>query len=268
MVGLFSYNYYKKYKSDELKQTALKVIESNPIFSMYNFDMEVSNDNLKIKGIVPYKQYKLILLKNLQNIKGVKSIKDEIIVKNDIPNPYQTQSNIAYLLKGYQLNKNSSLDFKFDFDTLTLIGDLDSLKTKKKLLKELKNIKGVKHIIDKTKITFPNISKEIYFAKGKYKLTRIQKEKLQNFTDEIKNISSDYTIIIKAYSDMIGSKKKNEQLTKNRAKSIINYLKEHNFKNISSSIILSPPPGIDAKKEPDKARMIKIYIKEKTDDKL
>jgi hypothetical protein len=65
---------------------------------------------------------------------------------------------------------------------------------------------------------------------------------------------------------MIGNMKTNRELARKRIESIKKYLlQDANLKNkIETMIFNTPPPGIDAKKEPKKARVIILKVKKET----
>ncbi len=268
LVAYLGYRFYNNYIDETLQKKIETRIENTPQLSPYRIDVNVEDKIATIKGRVPFVYHKKLLDKELSNIKELQTLNNEVQVTPTLTDPMQVSANIAYLIKGVNLSTKANISYDFDYNKLTLKGYVTDKKIKEKLLQELHKIEGISAIEDNVTIKIAPVSKTVFFDTASTKLNENNTKKLNAI---IKYLKSDKNIVVtlNAYSDMIGDTATNRALAKKRIESIRRYLLEDaNVQNkIIYSIFDTPPPGIDATKEPKKARAIILTLKQdKSDD--
>ena len=265
LVAYGSYSYYKSYTNTQLQQKIETRLDSIPSLMLYKIQTEVDDGVVTLKGVVPFEYHKHLAQQSLQNIKDIKEIHNDLKVVPTLQDPMQVSSNIAYLLDGLNTQEGVGITYTYDYNTLTLNGSVFNPSQKEQILEKIKKIEEIKNIKDNIKVIPPKLSETLYFKKNKTQLTQELKKQLTHFAISLSHLDTSYPLKITLYSDTLGSPKKNEQLSKKRLQNIKDFLqKELQVKNdIITSIKNTPPPGIDAKKYPYKARCATISLIDK-----
>lgn len=266
LLIFFSNYFYNSYRDASLENSANTVLHNAPQLTSYRIDVKADDATLELSGSLPFTYHKQLASKLVSKITGVRGVKNNIIVVNSFQDPMQISANIAYLLAGFNAQKGVHLNYKYDFTTLTLEGSLPNTQIKQKVLKELKKIEGIKNIHDDTNITPPPLNESIYFQRAKTTLDSVTQAKLIHIISQLKNSDKNQTILLTSYSDMIGTIEKNRRLSNKRVANVIAYLQD--IGKISQKIVsvtkISAPEGVDAKKEPQKARCMTITYNKET----
>ena len=264
LSGYLGFSFYKSYQDKQLKEKIVTEIEHTPQLLPFKIDVTVEDGIATIKGVVPFNYHKELLDKQLHSLKELRELKNQLQVIPTLTDPMQVSANISYLLKGINLDKDTNINYNFDYNKLTLEGVISSRTKRKELLKALKNIQGVKEIHDNLKITLPKIESEIYFQQSATTLDTNTKDRLQKISTIIKQNKITNPIELKAYSDMIGNTEKNHELAQKRVQAIVDFLHHNGIENqILTEIYDTPPPGIDPKENPKKARQIHLKLLDK-----
>ncbi len=266
-LAWLSYLFYQNYKDEALTKQVQTLLQKTPSLTSFKIDVDVNDGVTTLKGSVPFQYHKNEAQKLLKNIQETKDIHNDIIVIPTLTDPMQVSSNVAYLLRGVNLNNNTNLTYTFDYNTLTLRGIFQNYKIKKKVLQEIGKIQGIQTVQDETKIVTPPFKDlNIYFDTASSRLNSNTQAELLKTSKIIQTLDNNTTIELKAYSDMIGNINLNRELAKKRVQNIENFLKRQGAlsNTIVSQIFETPPPGIDAQKEPKKARQIILTLQSKS----
>ncbi len=262
-----SYLFYQDYKDETLAKQIQILLQETPSLTSFRIDVDVDDAVATLKGSVPFEYYKNKTQKLLKSIQGVKDIHNDIIIIATLTDPMQVSSNIAYLIRGVNLNNNTNLTYSFDYNTLTLKGNFKDYKIKKRVLQEISRIQGVQTLQDETKMLIPPFKDvNIYFDTASSALDSSTQAELLKASQAIQGLDNNTTIKLSAYSDMIGNINLNRKLAKKRVQNIENFLRKQGAlsNTVISQIFETPPPGIDAQKEPNKARKITLTLQNKS----
>jgi hypothetical protein len=263
-----AYIYYKDYQDDKLTTKLQTLLHNTPALNAYNIKVTAHNGRVTLNGALPFVYHKELAQKLVDSTAGVTSLDNELIVRPTLVDPMQVSSQIAYLLFGLNSDKETNLTYKFDYNTLILKGTLKDTKTKEYLLNILHKMLGIKKIVDHTNIAPPAINTAINFSKASSRLSTMAKATLQKIAQQLQERNITVPLLIQAYSDMIGAQEANRNLNMKRVASIKTFLQQQNLHNtIKEEIFNTPPPNIDVKKEPQKARVVMIKLQEKSKEK-
>jgi len=261
LVAYLSYLFYQDYKDEELQRKISSLIQHTPQLLPFKIDVEVKNGLATIRGMVPFAYHKELLEKKLKEIKQTNNINNNLQIVPTLTDPMQVSANIAYLLKGINLDPQTNINYTFDYNKLTLFGKTSSNTKKEQILQALKEIKGIQTLEEKIKISIPKINLKIYFERSATTLNNKTKDQLRKIANLLKQNNITKTLKLQAYSDMIGSKAKNRALAQMRIESIIEFLQQEGLTNkIETAIFDNPPPGVDPKIDPSKARQIRVTL--------
>ncbi|WP_428739020.1 BON domain-containing protein [Sulfurimonas sp.] len=252
---------YKSYLQEELLNKINTKLYKTPSLTSFRLSANIYNNGIVIlHGEVPFAYHKQLAQTTLEDIQEIKEIKNEIVIVNTLQDPVQISSNIAYLLKGFNTQQGVNVTYKFDYNTLTLQGNVWNNSLKQDLLKQLREISFIKKIEDKIEILPPKIDTKIYFEKGLTHLNTTSQTKLISLVTLLKNVDTSCEIVLTSYSDQIGTLQRNRVLSHQRLSNIENFLK--NQGGLQNNFILitkdTPPIGINAALEPQKARTVII----------
>jgi len=264
LVGYLGYITYNDYRNEKYKTEILSQIEATPALSPFRIDIDVNDGVATLKGSVPFSYHKELLEKTLTQLHLPLKIDNALKVLPTLTDPMQVSANIAYLIKGFNINNASNVRYDFDYNTLKLSGEAKNKRAKEKLLAALSEIKGIKSIEDHIEIPKASFHERIYFDTADTTLNADAKEKLLQLVKTLHDTKSSAAIVIHAYSDMIGDEQKNAELAKKRVGAIQSFLQNNNITNtIQTEIYNHPPQGVDAKENPKEARSIEISLQEK-----
>jgi len=265
IIGFVLYEAYQNYIDKQIEKSIQTKLHNSPVLRPFAIDVTVDDKVAILRGELPFSYYKELAEKKSSQVENLKELHNEIFIKKAALDPLQVSTHIAYLIKGFNLAHNVALDYNFDFDkqTLTLQGSLPTRQQKQELLSELQKIEGIREIQDHITLSLPKIDAKIYFQKGASRLTPLAQKELISIIEKLKPLPSDYTLILESFSDTLGSKETNRKLAKKRLENIQQFLQVqgalHN--TIETKIYDAPPPGVNAKENPDLARRIDITLK-------
>ncbi|SFV55659.1 hypothetical protein MNB_SM-7-608 [hydrothermal vent metagenome] len=267
LLFYISYIFYEDSVDKNLQESIYSRIEATPQLLPFKITVNVDDKVATIKGRLPFEYHKKLLQKELQSISGLQAIHNKVVVVPTLTDPMQVSANIAYLIKGVNLEKMSNITYNFDYSTLTLHGSLANKQIKDKLLNALGKIKGIEKIKENITIEKPDIATNFYFQKGTVTLNNETKQVLLQVIKRLKENQITAPLKLNAYSDMVGSKTFNAELAKKRVQNIQSFLKENGIANpIESQIFDTPPPNVDATKDPKEARRITLTLKKSRSD--
>lgn len=265
------YGYYEHYKTDKLLTEINTALYQTPQLTTYRLKASLEDEKIILQGEVPFAYHKKLATTISQKLENEYKIQNKIIVLNAFKDPMQTSANIAYLLAGLNTNTGIHLNYSYDFTTLTLQGSVWDKQRKESVLSEFAKLQGIQSIKDTIAIQAPTLKTRIYFGKTLTTLTPASQTKLIEAIRVLKNLNNDITISISSYSDQIGSPQHNKELSLERIQNVVAYLQNQgNIKNkVHTYIYDTPPKGINASSEPQKARCIIIdYAKKETHVRL
>jgi outer membrane protein OmpA-like peptidoglycan-associated protein len=260
LILFFAYKSYEEYVDEELQEQIVSQIHEVPALSPFAIKVTVEDKNATLFGKVPFAYHKQLAKESVANIKGLSALNNEIEVVPTLTDPMQLSAQIAYLIKGVNLATKSNVSYNFDYQNLRLFGTMDSLEKKEKLLQELHTMQGIKSIKDDIVIASPKIETDIYFKKASSQLSKTAKEKLLKITNTLNTHDYPVKLQLNAYSDMLGSKKKNAALAQKRLDTIASFLKQNtkHTPSLKLQVLHQAPDGIDPLKNPDMARCVSI----------
>jgi outer membrane protein OmpA-like peptidoglycan-associated protein len=253
--------YYKNYLNDALMNEINTKLYKTASLTSFRLSSKVYDGGVVVlQGEVPFLYHKKLAGSIANDTEGVKKIENEIVVVNTLQDPMQISANIAYLLKGFNLQNGVNITYTFDYETLILKGNVWNKTLKQTLLEKLKELRFINKIEDKIKILPPKIDTKIYFEKASVHLSTKAQTKLVTLLTLLKNVDSSYTLTLTSYSDQIGTVERNRILSKQRLSSIETFLKNQGeLKNKIQLIIQDTPPNdVDVTKNPEKARTVII----------
>jgi len=258
----FVYKTYENYIDEKLQEEIAHKITTTPALSAFAITVDVEDKHANLKGRVPFEYHKELAYKEAKKIQGLKDITNNIEVIPTLTDPMQVSAQIAYLIKGMNLATANNVSYTFDYQNLHLFGTMDSIKQKEALLHELHSIQGIKKIEDDIIVTPLNINTNLYFEKASKELSATAKKELLSLVQKLQKREQKPTLILNAYSDMIGSQATNKALAQKRIDNIIAFLHAYiPSLAIESHIYHTPPPGVDPKKDPDLARCVTLMNK-------
>ena len=266
LISWGAYSYYNSYQNETLTRTANEKLYKTSNLTTFRLSVDIKDAVATLRGEVPFDYHKRLAAQVIQKIEGIKKIENEIIVLPTLNDPSQISSNIAYYLKGFNAQKGVSLHYDYNYEKLILLGYTANILQKEQVLKVLKAIKGIKTVEDRTLVVLPVLNETIYFERGFTSLSKHEKLKLTKVIEQLHKSGANRSLILNAYTDLIGLSTKNNILPQKRMKSIVKFL--HKNGNISNTIVTNDtkqaPKGVNPKKEPNKTRCVTIsYIKEK-----
>ena len=270
LLSWIAYSYYTSYQNKTLTKTASKQLYHTPALTTYRLDVGVKDGTATLKGEVPYSYHKNLADKTVRSIEGIEELKNEIIVVPTLSDPTQINLHIAYLLKGFNLQKGVSLHYNYDYETLTLLGHTLTQEQKGALLQELHKIEGLKSIQDQIVVTPVFKDTTIYFERGVSSLSITAQDKLVKIIKVLSSAGNDVSLVLKSYTDLIGSSQDNDTLAQKRMNTILAFLQvKGKIQNkITTHNTNQVPEGVDPLKEPEKARCVSISYKKENSDSI
>ena len=262
LVGLLSWRWYENYLDKKLLNNINTTLYKTPQLTIYRIEAFSKDDNIVLKGEVPTNYHKTLASDVIKKLKTDKTVKNQLIVIKKLETPDEINSKISYVLAG--LNTQECLDIKYNYKhpKLTLFGDSCDIKHKNDALNLIKSTTNIKDIQDKIKIIHPDINETIYFARASYKIDEKQKIKLIELSKKLKKLDENATLVITGYSDKKGTLKSRKNVSKKRALSVANIIKNNLLIKQKIKIVANgnSPTNIDANKSPAKARCSIITV--------
>lgn len=259
IIALISWAFYKELKETALNKKVATLLYKTPQLTSYRINTTVDDGVVTLIGQVPFEYHKQLASEIVSHVEDIKSIKNNLIVLPTLDDPMQISSNISYLLKGFNSFDGINVTYSYAYPSLTLLGSVWNAKRKDEIVSILKNIKGVKTIIDNIKIEPPYINESIYFNEGSAKISPKYNAKLLKLITLLTQLDSNFVLQIDGYSDEHGSKEVKEYIANLRAQSVANYLKQNGTfeQTLEVKSNINPPEGLT----PEQARHVHITIK-------
>jgi hypothetical protein len=237
---------YRSSVEDSILKRVQQTLYKTPQLTSYRISSNFEGDDLVIKGEVPSLYHKKLAYEKIKGHDGIKNIKNNLIVVDFEDTPMQIDSNIFYLIKGFNLSHDTLLNYNYNYPSLSVKGVVHKRELKQILMGELKKIKGIKTIEDKIKVippkvikpkvvALPKIDTRVYFKSGSSKIEADQKRKLDSLVVLLRTLDHNLTISVSGSCDSIGSKELNEKIASKRAKAVCFYLKD--IAKISQTVI-------------------------------
>lgn len=258
------YFYYMDYHDKYVSQKAMQLFEKTPQLTLFKIQANTKNDTTTLSGIVPSLYHKNLASNVLKNSSNIQKISNELIVVDVLQDPMQISANIAYLLRGLNAQDGVNLTYSYDYNLLSIKGEVWNEVLKQDMIKEIEKMALVAETKYEINILPPKLYKRIYFDKSLTELTPFAQAELIKALAILKNLDSSFDVIVSAYSDQIGSTERNKLLSKARISNVIKFLQQQGGirNNFISLIYDTPPEGINLQKEPEKARCVVISYKE------
>ncbi len=262
------FSYYTSYKDEILTQKVTKQLTQTPQLVAYKFEVLTEDSTVTLKGVVPFEYHKNLAQTLLENITDIKEIHNELLVNDSLQDPMQISSNIAYLLRGLNTLEDVALTYTYDYSVLKIQGSVPNTKTLQKVKKEIQNIQNIQNVHYEVSITPPPLNATVYFDKSSTQLSVEAQKTLFKAAKIVQKLDPQYKIKLTAYSDTLGSATKNYHLSQQRVKNVVDFLQNVATirREFVSLIKNTPPDDVDAIKEPDKARCIRITYTKKEDN--
>ncbi|QSZ41378.1 OmpA family protein [Sulfurimonas aquatica] len=265
-----AYAMYNNYQNDALQSQANELLYKTPQLTSFRINANLKDEQFTLSGEVPFSYHKQLAQKLLTGIDGIQEVKNNIIVTSGLKDPMQISANINYLLSGLNTQEGINIDYYYDYDNVTLIGNVWSSNYKDKVLNAIQKIDAQMSIKDEIKVVPPKLDKSIYFDKGSSSLTKEAHTSLIEIIILLEKLKGDGLITITSYSDLIGSVKRNRELSEQRTRNILNYLQEEG--KLKNEFLLinkeTPPEGVDPSVDPEKARCVIISYKKGINDSI
>jgi len=258
--------FYNEHLDNSLTTKINTTLYKTQLLTTYRLNAVSKDGIVTLRGEVPKQYHKALALNAINSLAGVKKIDNEIVVVQDIPDPMQVSSNVAYLISGLNVDKGVNITYKLDFDTLFIEGSVWDTKRQEIVLHKLKTIQGVKTLHNNISVETPHIKAFLYFGNNRTKLTQLHHTKLIELITLLKELDNRIEIVITSYSDLVGNYKKNQRLLSQRAENIAQYMKNQGklSQNIVINILEEAPEGVIAIENPDKARCVIINYRKKS----
>lgn len=257
------YTYYEEHLEQRTSQKAMELLNHTAQLTLFKIQANTHNNITTLSGSVPSLYHKDLASKLLKTVPEIDKISNELLVVDTLKDPMQISANIAYLIRGLNMQDGINLTYMYDYNLLTIKGEVWNTTLKQKVINEIEKENFSKKTNFEIDILAPKIDSNIFFEKDSTQLTLLAQTELIKTLEILKNIDSSYDIILSSYSDQIGSISGNRTLSKKRIVKVQKFLQEQGkiTNNFSTFIYDTAPKDIDAQKEPQKARCVIITYK-------
>jgi len=264
LLSWWGFSMYENYMNESLKEKVDTKLYKTASLTSYRLNTKVKDGVVTLGGEVPFFYYKQLASKLITSVRDVVSVDNKIIVVPTLSDPVQINAYISYVILGLNTHKGLNLHYEYDYENLKVLGTASSEVLKKSAMDALSKIKGITSISDEIKLKVPLKpqfkSEGVYFDRGFTTLNKEAKSNLREAIRLLKNIDKSHVLYVTSYSDLIGNSKKNTRLAIKRIENVIKFLQLQG--KITNKFVITqkntPPPGIDSKKEPQKARCVVI----------
>ena len=265
LISGIIYIIYNNLVDDNLAKKANEILYKTPELTIYRLDVSVNDKEMIINGVVPFEFYKELAYKNLENIDGVKNIKNNIQIIDTLDNLKEIKDKIIYLNVALNQRDGNDIKYNYSYPNLTISGNTYNKKEKKNIEEQIKLINGLKTVNFDIKIVPPTIEDIIYFEENSSEILSNQEYKLIKIINLLNKLDDDLVLEIIAYRDYKGTIDRNAVLVKERAENIMKYLKLKG--NISQQLVYRGvneiPPNIDLQNYPEQGRRVVFLWKNK-----
>ena len=226
LLFTLSWNIYQSNIQANLETKIQKTLYENPKLTAYRIQINLEEGVVDMNGHVPFLFHKELAEKSIKQIKGIESIKNNLIILPTLDDPMQISSNISYLLNGLNTDKGINITYEYNYPNYTIFGSTWDTHRKNKVLQALKSLNITMSLTDKIVISPPDIKTILFFNKGTYLLNEIQKNELLELSKLLNTLDKDTIVSVKGFSDDQGTTEIQHYFAKMRAESIASVLKD------------------------------------------
>lgn len=255
IVSFFIYNYII---DNSLEKKADDLLFKNTNLTIYRLDVTVKNRDVFINGVVPNSFYKDIAYDTLKNLTEAKSITNNIQIDSNIYNPKDIYNQAQFLQVALNQKDGNRINIEFEYPNLFINGSVISKKERIYVQNQFSMIKGLNKIDFDIKVIPPNIDEIIHFELNSSQISQNQEYKLINIINLLHRLDEDLVLQIVGFRDYAGSDKRNEILVKERALSVMKYLKLKGnvVQKLEDIGINEIPKDIDEENYPEQGRKV------------
>ncbi|PRM90846.1 hypothetical protein CJ671_00470 [Aliarcobacter cryaerophilus] len=255
IVSFFIYNYII---DNSLEKKADDLLFKNTNLTIYRLDVTVKNRDVFINGVVPNSFYKDIAYDTLKNLTEAKSITNNIQSDSNIYNPKDIYNQAQFLQVALNQKDGNRINIEFEYPNLFINGSVISKKERIYVQNQFSMIKGLNKIDFDIKVIPPNIDEIIHFELNSSQIAQNQEYKLINIINLLHRLDEDLVLQIVGFRDYAGSDKRNEILVKERALSVMKYLKLKGnvVQKLEDIGINEIPKDIDEENYPEQGRKV------------
>lgn len=255
IVSFFIYNYII---DNSLEKKADDLLFKNTNLTIYRLDVTVKNRDVFINGVVPNSFYKDIAYDTLKNLTEAKSITNNIQIDSNIYNPKDIYNQAQFLQVALNQKDGNRINIEFEYPNLFINGSVISKKERIYVQNQFSMIKGLNKINFDIKVIPPNIDEIIHFELNSSQIAQNQEYKLINIINLLHRLDEDLVLQIVGFRDYAGSDKRNEILVKERALSVMKYLKLKGnvVQKLEDIGINEIPKDIDEENYPEQGRKV------------
>lgn len=255
IVSFFIYNYII---DNSLEKKADDLLFKNTNLTIYRLDVTVKNRDVFINGVVPNSFYKDIAYDTLKNLTEAKSITNNIQIDSNIYNPKDIYNQAQFLQVALNQKDGNRINIEFEYPNLFINGSVISKKERIYVQNQFSMIKGLNKIDFDIKVIPPNIDEIIHFELNSSQIAQNQEYKLINIINLLHRLDEDLVLQIVGFRDYAGSDKRNEILVKERALSVMKYLKLKGnvVQKLEDIGINEIPKDIDEENYPEQGRKV------------
>lgn len=194
-----------------------------------------------------------------QNIGNEKSHENKTI-----PDPMQLSSDIHYLLLGLNSDKGIKLRYELEYPQLKVFGEVWDQERKERVIDTFAHIKDLQNKEFKIDINAPILQKTLFFDQGSFEVRQEDKEQLFDLHKKLLEIGTKFSLEISGYTDDTGSPQAKIAVVHKRVDNVVELLQKRYFvaHTIQTNYIYEAPQGVDALKDPQAARCVRIELKE------
>lgn len=255
IVSFFICNYII---DNSLEKKADDLLFKNTNLTIYRLDVTVKNRDVFINGVVPNSFYKDIAYDTLKNLTEAKSITNNIQIDSNIYNPKDIYNQAQFLQVALNQKDGNRINIEFEYPNLFINGSVISKKERIYVQNQFSMIKGLNKIDFDIKVIPPNIDEIIHFELNSSQIAQNQEYKLINIINLLHRLDEDLVLQIVGFRDYAGSDKRNEILVKERALSVMKYLKLKGnvVQKLEDIGINEIPKDIDEENYPEQGRKV------------
>lgn len=255
IVSFFIYNYII---DNSLEKKADDLLFKNTNLTIYRLDVTVKNRDVFINGVVPNSFYKDIAYDTLKNLTEAKSITNNIQIDSNIYNPKDIYNQAQFLQVALNQKDGNRINIEFEYPNLFINGSVISKKERIYVQNQFSMIKGLNKIDFDIKVIPPNIDEIIHFELNSSQISQNQEYKLINIINLLHRLDEDLVLQIVGFRYYAGSDKRNEILVKERALSVMKYLKLKGnvVQKLEDIGINEIPKDIDEENYPEQGRKV------------
>ena len=183
---------------------------------------------------------------------------NNIQIDSNIYNPKDIYNQAQFLQVALNQKDGNRINIEFEYPNLFINGSVISKKERIYVQNQFSMIKGLNKIDFDIKVIPPNIDEIIHFELNSSQISQNQEYKLINIINLLHRLDEDLVLQIVGFRDYAGSDKRNEILVKERALSVMKYLKLKGnvVQKLEDIGINEIPKDIDEENYPEQGRKV------------